>query len=344
MAEAPQTPDPPSPTEPEPRPRHHVFTFQRHRWLRRAFTWGRAPLVNFVRNDGQVYAAAIAFYGIVSLVPLGAVMIAFGGTLLAHLGQGDPEEQAALIADFVHAAKRFIPFLPTGSTQAVLEALVKSRRNIGFIGALALLISASQVLQALRTALNHIFEQSRFKPRMLKQAQLPVSPLVRVWRVFREQASASLAVGALGLLFGGLRYLLTSVLTLARGVAPEAFMQLLHTPVLQWVIGVGSGFLIALVGYCCLLFYLVGKAASWRSILLGGAVFGALSVAAELVYGYYVSHLARLSLTYGSMATLVAVALWVFYSSCVFLICAELTAVTRLWGVPRARLHEWRGR
>ena len=74
---------------------------------------------------------------------------------------------------------------------------------------------------------------------------------------------------------------------------------------------------------------------------LGAAALGGLQALAEAVY--CIMHLAMLSLTCGSMATLVAVALWVCVSSCVFLLCAQLTAEARVGGIPlreRRRVRE----
>ena len=64
-----------------------------------------------------------------------------------------------------------------------------------------------------------------------------------------------------------------------------------------------------------------------KYVVSGGVVFSILWIVAISIFGYYLNHIARFSLLYGSLATLAIIVVWIFYSACILLLCTEFTNV-----------------
>jgi len=297
--------------------------------------WLRAPIANFIGDDGTVYAAGIAFYGLVSLIPLGVCMVAVMGMILAHQQGQEEAEQHEYIRDLVTAARRFIPLLPEERAMDILHALVRQRGDLGLIGAIGLVGAATQVVDALRRATARLFGTGRYAAVTDPAMQVWRRGLLGAWTLIYTRLKNFTVVMALGFLVGGLRLFLAFLASLAQ-VLPESVVQLvLETPAVAFTLSQAIGFFFCFTGYVMLVFHLARKTTTWRARSIGGLLFALLLALAELVYANYVVRFSNMSLTYGSLASLVAVALWIFYSSCVFLICAQVTAVIS----NPARLH-----
>jgi membrane protein len=75
--------------------------------------------------------------------------------------------------------------------------------------------------------------------------------------------------------------------------------------------------------------YFTGRRAPTRFAFAGGGLFVVLWYAARALSHWYLSSVASTSVIYGSLATLVVLVLWIYYSSCVFLLSAEFVKVLR---------------
>ena len=287
----------------------------------------RAVLRNFVRDEGGVYAAAIAFYALVSMVPLAVLLVAVGGAVVATLGQTEVGGVAAVLEDVVTALQRVAPFVPANDLRRVLGNLVADRGNVGLLGLVGLMAAASQVVNAVRRAVLRCVGQpnnSDDDPRRLSVTLQRMQSLLRmVW--LRTKTFFWMAVA--GLLVGGLRLVAVSL----QGWMDARDLGVVHTvldhPLMRFAMGHFTGMTLTFVGFTALLIHVARRAITWPGLFAGAAMFSIMQAGAEITFSYYVSHYARLSVRYGSVANLVALALWVFYASCVFLLSVQLTAV-----------------
>jgi membrane protein len=282
----------------------------------------RAAARGFMADDGQVYAAGIAFYALVSLVPLCAVLVSVGGFVLALADEQNGTEQ--LVTEVIQGVRRLIPFLDEKEAREIVRSLVVRRGDIGLFGVLGGMAAASQVI--------HAFIRGVAKPFGTLRITGPAHPgavtgwLGRVVRFIRRWSKAYLGIGLLGCFLALVRFVLTAVSRVSH-LAPPAVTAFFDQRLVAFGVSTGGGFLLSLFGYVLLVWFLGRSATSWMGRLAGGVAFALMQALAEVVYAYYVHKASNMTLTYGSLAGLVAVALWVYYSACVFLFCAELTAV-----------------
>jgi uncharacterized BrkB/YihY/UPF0761 family membrane protein len=286
----------------------------------------RACIVNFTAGDGSIYAAAIAFYALVSMIPFAAVLLAIGGAVLASVGRNSPTQFNQMLDDVVRAVRYLDPFVPERDLRDILTSLIGMRGNLGLLGTLALLVAASQVVNTIRAAVARPFGidlevgSQKLEPQVLRSLRTAAVVILR-------RLKTLFWLSVVGFLMGGIRVVLATAASVVRLTPPQYLSVFLNHPLLAPVVSQASGALFCFVGYNAALIHVARRQTTWNARALGGVVFSLLQAAAEVVYSRYVEHWSSLSLSYGSLASLAAVALWTFYFSCVFLISVELTAI-----------------
>lgn len=143
-------------------------------------------------DAGNQLAAAIAFFGFLSLFPLILIALAVAGFVLAD----DPAAQAEVAATITDAIPGFAATLGGGDTQvaAALEATVDRRQQIGVVALLLLLFSGLRVVDAGMTATARVAARGvSGNPFVLRARQ--ISALVVLGLVALAGAAASSAAG-----------------------------------------------------------------------------------------------------------------------------------------------------
>ena len=190
-----------------------------------------------------------------------------------------------------------------------LRGMITNREAYGITGLVILLITSGLVFRTLELAFARIFKTGRHRSMVASQL---------LFVVF---------LGALGLLFLGVHYLgvLSSSFYSARDVAfNERFSQFLSEHVvLRFMVTIVTASLVFIV----LLKYFSKERVRLKFALAGGLLFSLMWMLAIQIFGYYLTHVARFSLLYGSLATLAIIVVWIFYSACILLLCAEFTCV-----------------
>jgi len=264
-------------------------------------TIGRT-LRGFLRDDCHVMAAAISFYAMLSLIPFVMLLLSVAGYVLEHLSQDYASEQAL----FEHLEVYIRAVIPFASEDffSKLRGIVVNRGAYGLTGMGVLILTAGLVFRTLELAFSRIFKTQR---RSAVNYQL-------VFMAF---------VLAVGLLFLGAHYfsVIGSSIFSARS---EGFAQVFDQAmgeyfVLRFLVTLFTGSIVFVV----LLKYFSRERVRTRASLLGGLLFALLWMVAAKVFGYYLTHVARFSLLYGSLATLAVIVVWIFYSSLILLLCTE---------------------
>lgn len=257
-----------------------------------------AVISDTMRNYGEdecgLRAAALAYYALLSLFPLLLFLIFVTSVLIEAGGIRDALTQYV---------ERAVPQLAVPATD-LLERTIESSTSFGVLGALGLLWTASAVFTVLSSTFNVIWEA---KPRSLWRRRLIglVSVLVlAIMFIFSILVRTLLAFDLASYTPLGRNYLNTGV-------------DLGITIVLSWI----------------LYTWLPNRKVDFRASLAAALFTALLWQAAKIGFGLYLSTgLERFGAVYGSLLSVIVLVVWVYISSVILFLGAELGATlqTRL--------------
>jgi membrane protein len=255
------------------------------------------------KHNVPLLGAALSFYALLSFMPLLLLVISIAGLVFGpRAAQAGVLQQVQIL--FGAQRAKIMEALLVGA-QSKADGLVAA-----VIGSLTLMFGASGMLTELRHALDKIWE-------------VPVRQLTtfqEITNYVRER------LWSFGLVIGICLLLIMSV----------SFT--------TWVSALGARYTTALPGHEVTLHILTAIASlvmitgvfaavyktapeisvEWRDVILGAAVTSLLFTLGNLVLGIYLGK-ASFSSTYGAAASVVVLALWVYYSSQIFFFGAEFT-------------------
>jgi membrane protein len=259
----------------------------------------RRSVVQWTEDHVPRRAAALAFYAGFSLAPLLLIAIAIGGMAFgsdAVKGRVVEQLQGLLGPDAARA----------------VETALKNTRTAGpsilatLIGVVTLFIGASGVFGELQDSLNEIWK-------VRKKPGLGIRGLLR-----SRVLSFTFVVG-----FGFL--LLVSLLLNA---VLEAATRMLETRIgstgVLKTIGMAVSFAVIATMFAMMFKKLPDARTRWRDVWLGAAVTAVLFNIGKWLIGLYLGHSA-LSSSYGAAGSFVVLLMWLYYSSQVVLLGAEIT-------------------
>lgn len=260
-------------------------------------------------NDAcPLMAAAMAFFGLLSVFPLTLAGVA----ILARFLAGN----ASALNDF----SRFVgAFFPGASGAGIAQEIERSVRaiasgpdtaTVGVVAVASLLWSGRAYFDTLATVLNRIFPGA--EPRSFLGHQLTLWGLL-------------LGVGALF----ALSTASTFALSLAQSMAarlPELFIN--RAPYLWNFLGKLTGWTLTLAMFYLLYRYTPNRTCPFkRRILLISALVAAVAwEASKWAFTSFLGNVARYQATYGSVAGVIVTMMWIYFSSLIVLAGAELGA------------------
>jgi membrane protein len=273
----------------------------------------RAPIVPGLvgrvrRHDVGGIAAGLAYRFFLALFPFAIFLTALGAFVARALGITDPTGEVLRV---------FGSTLPAEVAAIVddeLRSLVE-RPDAGLLsfGAVAALWIATGGTSAFLKALHRVYGPERGRPFWRQYALALGLTLAGGWLIL------GLFVLFVGLQVGGGR-IATSL-----GLEPvwEALL------VLRWLLAVPV--LVAVAGTL----YRIGTPARppWRGVLAGAAVFAVVWLAVTWLFALYVDILGSYGATYGTLAGVAGLLVWLYTSGFVLLLGAEITG----WWFDRAR-------
>lgn len=302
---------------------------RRHRVLGEVYELVEGTLSDLLFGHGLMYAAAVAFYAILSLIPLLVLFASAAGYVLHSLGGDSPAEMERLLHDLIVQLQRVIPYLGDDFEQD-LRRIIDNRGGLGAFSLIALGLTASQVFRALEYSLAHVFADveggalvepstsGRRSPRNVVLSKLLFGAFV-----------AAVVVGFLALRF---------VVSLLRTVVerlPDTLGHILRGPLEPGSWGAGLTEAVVVVGgFAVIVKAFTRQDVRLRFSLVGGVVFYALWQLARQLYEVYLAEIADFGALYGSFATVMIVVLWIFYSAVILLLCGQLVKT-----VQRRALH-----
>lgn len=251
----------------------------------------------FQRNGDANQAAAIAFYAILSAIPLFIltfiVISFFFGT---HQGAQN---------ELIRIIKGFHPYI---SDKFLLDAgaIEEKWRLLGWIGLISLIWFSSLIFNSIETAFSLIFRAAKSRS-YLRSKLLGISMIPLGW-----------AVGLTSILITYSARLIRDNPWIAVGgwMSDMLVHGFLFTYVIPYVV---------LVIFSTIVFKIIPteKLNFWNA-LAAGALFSALMEIAKHIFTWYIANYNRYNVIYGPLETMVIIVIWVFYVCWILLFCAEL--------------------
>ena len=264
-------------------------------------------LWNYVRRIGQAYgedsgglmAAAIAFYALLSLVPLLSLAAAALGLVLGSSREALPRMQESL--------RETLP----GSGGLIYETLLAAKRGSGLAGVIGiggLLLAASAIFTNLELALNNM------------------------WRVKKMRAWWRQRLVALGTTFATLSLMLASVgitaaLTWVQNQRiPGMDATAGDIPFVWRALGNVVPLLITIFAFAIVYKIVPNCEISWRDALSGALFAGTAWEIAKYTFAFYAANYANYNKVYGSLGVVVSLMFWAYYSASILFLGGEIAA------------------
>jgi membrane protein len=257
----------------------------------------------WLEDDAPQLAAALAFYSILSLVPLIIITLAITGFFFG--------EEAAR-GELVNQIDGLVGSEAAKGIQEILASTAREEKT-GIIatifGVITLLVGASGIFAQLQGALNHIWNVEKKKG----------SGIITVIRTRLLSFTMVFASGFLLLTSLIISAVLTALGNYASELAPgfPLLMQLINQ-----LVSLG---IISLV-FACIFKYLPDVKISWKDVVAGALLSAILFNLGKFGIGLYLGKSA-ISSSYGAAGSLVVMLIWVFASSLILLFGAEFTQV-----------------
>jgi YihY family inner membrane protein len=282
--------------------------------LRRPGAFALEVLRAFRRNQGLLLAGAVAYYTLLSIVPL-LILLVFA------LSRFVPEQQ--LLATIGRYADLVVPAMGAAIV-STLDAFLDTGAVMSGILLVTLVVFSSLAFTALENAFAVIFHH-RFRARSRHWAISAVIPYCYI---------VVLGVGLLvvTLVSGGLQALTREEVA---WLGESATLGRVSSALL-YVLGVAGEILLLASIY----FVMPVGQLSWRHALVGGVVAGLLWEATRHLLVWYFGTLSQVQVVYGAFATTIAILLSLEIASGVLLLGAQAIAeferrLLKLRGTPR---------
>jgi membrane protein len=246
-------------------------------------------------------SASLAFYTALSLAPLVIIIVGIAGLITERqLVANQLEQQIDLL-------------MGSSSRQLVHTILATTEPQGGtlaaMIGIVTLVVGATAVFGELQAALNLVWE---VKPK-------PINGVwANLWYWLRQRVFSLAIVLAIAFL------LLVSLAVSAALAVVAHYLQGPELTLLSRGLEVAISILLITFLFALLFRYVPDAEIQWRDVWLGGLVSAVLFTVGKVGIGYYIGR-ASIGSAYGAAGSLIALLVWVYYSSLIVFFGAEFT-------------------
>lgn len=274
-------------------------------------TWIKNPLFKhyiaglYNRIDDHhilLLAAALAFSFFVCIIPLVLIIFSIIGNILAFT---TIENKISLFIDNIIPYKEYAEFTRKIIFQRIAEFEI-FRNVAGYVGVLGLLFAGSSLFSSMKTILNTVFQfRAEKNPIIGKLKDFGVVIFVLLFFLIATTILPGLEI----------------IINFWEKIEFLKFLKL--SAILKFLFSLGSVFIF--FSFLFLLYYFVpSKRIPKRVAVVSSFVATALWEIAIQFFGYYISNFNTLGRIYGTYILMVVVAFWIYYSSAIFIVGAEV--------------------
>jgi len=251
-------------------------------------------LKKFNDDHGFFLSSGITFNLLICLIPFILLLLALLGTYLYGYRE--------VLNHIRHYMENAFPSLDPKIMNNILR-IIRDRKIVGGVGIVGLAWTSTWVFSSLRTALNIVFQ-------------------VETGRGILREKGIDLLMILLAGTFLLISMVLTSGVTFVQGYRFSPFFNMV--PVIRFILKYLIPFFFTF-WMCFLIYKIIPNMKIHFKTALQAAFFTSLFwEAAKQLFGWYVLHLGRFSILYGSLSTVAIFFLWIYYSSVILLLGGEV--------------------
>ena len=282
------------------------------RWLRRAWVVLAQSVRALFAHNGTHWAAAIAYYTLLSLVPLLLLVASLAAPFI------DADQAVARLTLALGE------FTPRGAERiaALLREALGERRKLGLGATAALLWTGSRVFGALTKALNLAFAAEETYG-VLRRRLVEIGMLLTVGLTFALALAAEALLGVLRVALAPLPGAQDSLL----GALQEA-----------------SRLVLLPLAFLLIYRFAPRSRPAWRAALVGAGVATGIFLIGEDLFLDYLEFFGSYRTVYGSLAFVAVLALWAWVVAVITIFGGEVAAHVQHLAIDRRRQGPRRGR
>lgn len=251
-----------------------------------------AALSKFDHDHGFFLSSAITFNLLICLIPLLLSILAILGTYL----YGSKEV-------LNHIRQYLQSVVPSSDPKLMRDVLriIQDRRIVGVVGIAGLLWTSTWVFSSIRTAFNTVFREDK-------------------GRNIIHGKAIDLFMILLAGVFLLVSMTLSSVMTYVQASHVAPFLKPLIRFFLKYLVPFFFSFWMFFLIYKII----PNKRIPWKPALQAACFSSLLWEVAKQLFGWYVTHLGKFSMVYGSLSTMAVFFLWIYYSSAILILGGEI--------------------
>jgi membrane protein len=254
-------------------------------------------LLSYGSHACGIFAAAIAFFGVLSIFPLLLLLISIFTLVVKE------SEATSIVLSNLSA------FFPGSSDLLVsaVDAVTPAEPTFAGLGVAGLLWSSMGVFMTLGYALNRVWNVRRDR---------------NIFVQYAISAGLALSVGLVALVSLSLSAIV-DLSHFVRGALPG-----LDIPSMSWVALAASNavtFVIVVAVVALLYRWLPSTIVQWREVLMPSIAVALLGTSAKFGFAWYLSTVAHFNRIYGPVAAVAGLMLWMFVAGVLLLFGAELS-------------------
>jgi membrane protein len=243
-------------------------------------------------HDVAHMAAGVAYYAFLSIFPLLLGLIALFGFFLPSVNLQD--ELLKFVGDNIPGA--------TNILKQNIASIIELRGAMGILSIVVFFWGASAMFRAISRAINRAWDISRYRPFLIRKAS------------------------ELGMVFGiGILFLLSlgasAIISILRGIFNLPAADLMIVNVGSWLVA----FLLILAVFLLLYKFIPNIRTYWRFVWPGALLAAILFEVARTLFVFYLNNYANYQLIYGSIASIIVLLVWIYYSAFIMILGAEFT-------------------
>jgi membrane protein len=243
-------------------------------------------------HDVPQRAASIAYYAILSIFPLLLGFISVFGFFLPSVNIQD--ELLKFIGNNLPGA--------TDIMRQNIEGIIRLRGILAVLSIVVLFWSGSTMFSAISLAINRAWDIRRYRPFFIRKV---------------SELGMALSTGILFLLSLGA----SAIISISRGALNLPTFELIIVNVSSRILA----FMLILTVFLLLYKFIPNTRTYWRNVWPGALITAVLFEIARTLFVFYLERFANYQLIYGSIASIIVLLVWIYYSAFVMILGAEFT-------------------